>query len=406
MSYFNNVSIFPSVASSDAFGRLRISNPQTIFDSKQIADKQPFFWDDQQTSGSGTSSTYNSNQASTTLSVGASTAGTRVRQTFRWFNYQPGKSQLINLTGVLGSGASGITKRVGLFNSTNGLFFSVTSSGISVVCRTNTSGTPAETSVAQSSWNIDKLDGTGASALTLDLTKTQIMVIDFQWLGVGSVRFGFVINGNTYYCHQINNANSLALVYMSTPNLPLRWEIVNDGSGGAASLTHICSSVISEGGREENGFDLAIDRGSTALTTLNDGNIYPLISTRLRSGYEGANIQFSDISIICTSTAAFRWVLLLNPTVAGTALSFTAVTNSAIEADVGTTNATTVTGGTILDSGYSQASNEAGVSYELPTGLTLGSNIAGTRDIIVLAVQRLTGTTETFYGSLGWNEVV
>jgi hypothetical protein len=106
----------PIVSNMDAFYRMRVSNPQTIFDSKQLSDNQPLFWDDAQTSGSGTGSSFNANQASTTISVGNATAGTRVRQTFRHFNYQPGKSQLIIMTGIVGAAATGITKRLGLFN--------------------------------------------------------------------------------------------------------------------------------------------------------------------------------------------------------------------------------------------------------------------------------------------------
>lgn len=391
---------------TDAFGRSRMSNPLTIFDSKQLVDKQPLFWDDQLVSGSGGASTYNSNQASTTLSVSTSTAAVRVRQTFQRFNYQPGKSQLVVLTGILGTGGTGITKRFGLFDVSNGLFFEQSGTTLGVGVRTKTSGTVVDTVRPQSGWNIDKMDGTGPSGLTFDVTKTQIFIIDFEWLGVGTIRFGFRISGKTYYVHQIDNANSLSLVYMSTPNLPLRYEITNSGSGAANSITHICTTVISEGGSSNTGFPGNVNRDATALTTLNDTSLYPLLAIQLKTGYEGATIDISKFSIICTSTAAYRWALLLNPTVAGTALSFTGVTNSAIQADVARTNATTVTGGTVLDSGYTQASAEASTEVTIKNKLALGSNIAGTNDILVLAVQRVTGTTESFYGALSWYETI
>ena len=65
----------------DAFYRLRISNPFTIFDSKQISDNiTGLFWDNTEASGSGTTFTYSQNRASTTLSVSNATAGKRVRQ--------------------------------------------------------------------------------------------------------------------------------------------------------------------------------------------------------------------------------------------------------------------------------------------------------------------------------------
>lgn len=392
----------------DAFGRQRVSTPFTLFDSKQLVDNQPLFWDDAAVSGAGTSSTYNANQASTTIAVSNVTTGMRVRQTFRRFNYQPGKSQLVFMTGVLGAGAAGVVRRIGTFDAQNGLFFQLSGNVLSVVHRTFTSGVAADNAVAQSDWNLDTLDGHGPSGLTLDVTKTQIFVIDFEWLGVGRIRFGFNINGNTVYCHEVYNANVLTVVYMSTPNLPLRYEISNDGSGPAASLVHICSSISSEGGVERNGFELSADRGATALTTLNDADLYPLLAIRLKSTHLGATIQPNSISVICASTTDFRWAILLNPTVAGTALNFASIANSAIEVAAGATNATKVTGGVQLKSGYSRGTAQGGndIIIAMPDFLSIGSKIDGTRDILVLAAQRLTGATETFYAAMGWREIL
>ena len=403
MSIFRNIQYGDS-ANLDAFARLRMSAPETIFDSKQLANKQPLFWDDQLISGSGGASTYNTNQASTTLSVANLTAAVRVRQTFRRFNYQPGKSMLFVQTFVLGAAATGIKRKIGLFDAKNGLFLDQDSTGIGVTVRTYTSGSAVDGRVAQASWNIDKLDGTGASGITLDFTKAQIFFADFEWLGVGRVRFGFFVDGKPYYCHQVLNANTTTLVYMSTPNLPLRYEIENTGTGGAVGLTHICSTVISEGGLKTTGFPFGTTRGATALTTSNNSNIYPLISLRLNSNYLASSIRILDFFINCTSTATYNWYLILNPTIVGTALSFTQVTNSSMDTDVTTTNATTVTGGTILAAGTSTQTNEGGTSKIIDSDFIFGSTIAGVSDVVVLAVQRVTGTSETFYGSINWKD--
>lgn len=396
---------FYDSANLDAFARLRMSSPETVFDSKQLADKQPLFWDDQLVSGSGGASTFNTNQASTTLSVANLTAGKRVRQTFRRFNYQPGKSMLFVMTGIFGTAAIGIKRKVGMFDDRNGIFFDQLSTGMGVTVRTYTSGSAVDNRIAQSSWNIDKMNGTGVSGVNLDFDKCQIMFADFEWLGVGRVRFGFFVDGRPYYCHEVLNANNTTLVYMSTPNLPLRYEIENDGTGGVASLTHICSTVISEGGLKDTGFPFGINRGATALTTNNNTNIYPLFALRLNSSYQTSSIKILDLSIVCTSTAAFNYYLLLNPTVTGTALSFTQVTNSSVDAQVNATNATTVSGGTTLFSATdNQANTTSGVASILNSDFYLGSSIAGVSDILVLGVQRLTGTTESFYGSLNWKD--
>ena len=72
-----------------------------------------------------------------------------------------------------------------------------------------------------------------------------------QWLGVGRVRVGFNINGVIYYAHYFNNANNLGSVYMSTPNLPVRYEV--SSTGGSVTLDQICCTVQSEGGNSQMG---------------------------------------------------------------------------------------------------------------------------------------------------------
>ena len=386
----------------DAFGRLVVAAPETIFDGKLLFDAQPLIWDDQQTSGAGTTTTYNANQASQTIAVGASTAGTRVRQTFERYAYQAGKSQDCAYTGILGAPATGITRRIGSFDGNNGFYFESSPTVINVVRRTKTSGAVVDNAVAQSSWNLDKMDGTGASGITLDFSKDQIFLIQYQWLGVGSIWYGVNVNGRSYWVHRMDIANSLTVVSTSIPNLPVRYEISNSGTGGAASLTQICSTVISNGGSQKVGHSRAIY--NSALTTLNNNSWYPLIAVRIGATYVGTSIDIDKISVNCQSTADYTWRLVLNPTVVGTALSFSAVTNSAIEAALASTNATTVTGGTDVEAETTQQST-SGVPAQTRLGaLRLGHTIAGTADIIVLAVRRETGTTETFTSTMSYSE--
>ncbi len=389
----------------DAFSRLRVSAPQVLFDSKQLSDSQPLFWDDQQTSGASTTSVFVTGQSATQMAVSNITAGTRVRQTFQRFNYQPGKSLLVVLTGLFGAATSGITRRIGYFDVNNGLFFQLSGTTLGVVVRSFTSGAAVDTVITQNNWNLDKLDGYGTSGVTIDVTKTQIFVIDFQWLGVGRVRFGVNIGGNVIYIHQVLNANNLTTVYMSVPNLPLRYEISNNGTGPAATLYHICACVISEGGDEDTGVSISTDTGVVGFTTLNNTNIFPLVAIRLKSSNITAKIDLLDLDVINTSGDSFRYCLLFNPTIVGTALSFTDITNSAIQVSL-PTNATTVTGGIQLTSGYiaSSASNRPSASVSVQTVLRLGASIAGVSDIIVLGVSRISGTTSTFYGQMGWIE--
>ena len=81
------------------------------------------------------------------------------------------------------------------------------------------------TKYAQSSWNIDKCDGTGASQYNIDLTKMQMFYADYTWYGAGAIRFGFKNNrGEVIYCHRITNNNVNNEAYMRSGNLPARYE--------------------------------------------------------------------------------------------------------------------------------------------------------------------------------------
>lgn len=392
----NKASIeFEDSANIDAFGRLRVSEPYTLFDSKVLYDKAPLFWDES-IAGSGTS-VWSSGNAAVVLTIPALYSGVVQRQTFRRFNYSPAKSQLIFNTFVMGSGQTNVTKRVGLYDVNNGLFLQQKDNVMSFVYRKN----GLDTITAQSEWNIDKMDGSGASQINLDFTKAQIMITDFEWLGTGRIRQGFVVDGAIYYANQVLNANYVTSVYMSTPNLPLRYEILSSATIPVSnSLTQICSSVISEGGREKTGFTFSIDRGATSLATLNNADIYPLVAVRLQSDKIDTSVVVEGLSIICTSSTAYRWMLILNPTIVGTALTYAAVANTSVEASTGNTNATTITGGTVLLSGYSLTTNDGSVTILPPSEIQLGATIAGVADRIFLAIQRLTGAAETFYGGL------
>lgn len=383
----------------DGFGRLTVATPTVLFESKLLVDADPLHWDDQQTSGAGTTSTYNSNQSSQTLAVGATTTGTRVRQTFSRWGYQSDKSQGIVITGILGTPATGITRRIGQFDSNNGVFFESNSTVVRVVHRTFTSGSAVDTAINQSSWNLDKMDGTGASHIILDFSKTQIFCFQYQWLGVGSIWYGVSVNGIIYWVHRTDNANSLSLVWMTTPNLPLRFEISNDGTGGAASLLQICAAIFSNGGIEDIGISRTIYR-DTAFVGLNSSAWFPLLAVRIATGRESTRVKIKKLSINCQSTADYTWRLVLNPTVVGTAFTFASLSNSSIEYVNANTNATTITGGTDIDSETTQQSTGSAVPTFNVGALRLGFTIAGVSDILVLAVRRETGGIETYSATM------
>lgn len=381
-----SVSEFGDTPSIDAFARMRVSQPFTIFDSKQIQDKQPLFWDE--SIGGSATSVHQANNAAVRMTVTASASDFVIRQTKQRFNYQPGKSHLVYFT-FRSPQSTGVTCRTGLFDGTganyltpnNGIFFECDGSIAWKICK---NGTTTETAL-QADWNVDKLDGTGNSGIDLDFTATQIGVIDFEYLGVGRVRVGFVIDGLIYYCHYFNHANNPAFtsVYMSTPNLPLRYSIQSDGSGGG-NMDHLCSTVISEGGQEKTGILRVADTGIAGYVTgLAANTDHAIVGIRLKSAYKDITVIPESVSMISGTKNDFRWSVQLNPTVAGV-FTYSDITNSACQRAIGTSSNTITTPGTILASGYSQA--QSNVTQELITALRIGASIAGTMDTLVVCI--------------------
>jgi len=387
----------------DAFGRLRVSNPEMIFNCKQLYDNQPLYWDDIEETGTGTSSVYSQNRASTTLSVSASTAGKRTRQSFARINYQPGKSQLILMTGIIKKtgGGSGITARMGIFDDQNGLFFQNKNGTLSFVKRSYVTGVAVDSVFTQANWNIDTMDGDGPSKINLNPTKAQILVIDFEWLGVGRVRYGFNIDGITYYCHEILNANINDSVYMSTPNLPLRYQIENDGTGVASSLEATCTAVLSEGGKEDVGTNTYLSTDGTAITATKAQN-NALLGIRLKTGSKSCTIDVLDADILVTSNDNFEWTLTRNPSVAGT-FTYNDIANSQLQYAVGNGSTNVTSGGYKVAGGYGTQKAQI-QGDQLKNLLKLGCSITGAMDTLILSVSPLGASNITVYAGLNVRE--
>lgn len=407
---------FGDSPSIDAFARARISSPFTLFDSKQVwndpdiadsAENFPLFWDNQETSGGGTTTTFNANRASTTLAVANTTAGTRVRQTRQRFNYQPGKSLLVILTGLAGNTSSGNTKRYGYYDDSNGVFYQDVGGSWSVVIRSFVSGAAVDTAIAQADWNIDPLDGTGPSGVVLDPSKVQILFFDLEWLGVGRVRFGFFVDGVPLYCHEALHSNRTSSVYMSTANLPVRGEISNDGTGSADSVELICSTVISEGGSQANGIFRGPDP-QTVTTTVIQANLanisYAVAAIRLKSAYLSAKVVPASISALITTNDNFMWSVHYNPTLSS-ALTFVDIPNSAIQyafGDTGSPGFSLTDRGTVIAGGLVSTTADV-INQNVDTAISLGSLINGTSDTFVLAVTPVTAGLDA-RGAITWRE--
>jgi hypothetical protein len=403
----NPTVIVPGGTSVDAFGRFRVSEPFTLFDSQnRYAEDDQF---SSSTTGAGSTVTFATNESSVNLNVGTVSGGKTVRQTFRRMPYQPGKSMLILATFCMNVAKANLRQRIGYFDENNGIYLEQNgTSEPSFTIRTNTSGTPVDTNTAsQSSWNGDKLDGTGPSGLTLDLTTVQIFWTDLEWLGVGNVRCGFVINGQLIVCHTFQCANQTGKtkVYMETAILPVRYEIENtDTTATSSTLKQICSTVISEGGYQQTVQD-TIARRTAILGTIST-TFLPLVSIRLKSTSAGAVVLLNRVNVLPTTNQSYEICIMKNSTLTGA--SWTSLSSN-MEYDVTATAMTTSVDG-IYQNDYVTSSAQGRAVLAAPTGYNfafqLGTSLAGVSDTFTLGIRTVSGaTTGDAIGSISFYDL-
>lgn len=386
----------------DAFSRNRVSNPYTLFVHKQINNSGSLFFDEE-INGNATSSY---NYSSSLIDMVVSGSGSYiVRQSYMRFNYQPGKSQLIFLTGVLGEPVSNTEARIGYFNSDATSPYTSSRDGIyfgrdgtdNYICVTHLG---VENKINQSQWNLDKMDGTGTSGIQLDFNKAQIFVIDFEWLGVGRVRTGFVINGLIYYAHEFNHANNVEKPYMKTPNHSVRYEIYS--SGGSSFIKQICCSVQSEGGKEPSGVVRSVSTNLIPQSVADTPEA--ILGIRLRDNNIGSIVIPESLSVLVTSTANFKYDLLFNPVYAETPTWNPISEDSCVEVASGSGTNTISNVGQVITSGYG-TSDINNISLPVNVITHLGTSISGSKDEFWLSVTSLSAQSEDFYGSLIFREI-
>lgn len=361
----------PSGTLTDAFGRLRISQPVTLFDSThRFSDNG--LWSTSNTSG-GTYA-FVTNQSLIELSVDTAANTEVIRETTKVFSYQPGKSLLTLNTFVMNTPKANLRQRVGYFGAQNGVYFENDGTTNYFVLRSYTSGAVVETKVAQSDWNIDAFDGSGysgqgsepAHTIGLDITKTNILWFDIEWLGVGDVRCGFVVDGRLVVAHVFHNDNRNILPYITTASLPLRYEIKNTGiTSSSSKLKQICSTVLSEGGYELYGSQQAIQTPINSPVDLpNTNTYYSLISLRLKTSPDrlDAIVILTALSLLAlTNNALYNWKVIASGTTSGGSW-VSAGNSSAVEYNIG---GGTITGGRTLASGFTTSSTQSSIPVDI-----------------------------------------
>ena len=411
----------------DAFSRLRVSYPNTLIDIRfpgQTDGSANFLKNNLQISNTSNGS-YTGTYGNSKLVISALGAGYYVSQSRNYCVYQPGKSLLFMASGILYPGNTNYTTRIGYFDNLvpltnplivrNGLYFQHSGGVYSVNIKNNTT-----TTIVQADWNIDKLNGMGVSGLTLDFTKTQLFVMDMEWLGVGRVRFGFYVYGKIQYCHQVTNINILTAPYTNSINLPVCYSIHNSSATAtpANNFTQICSTVISEGGYTPLGRPFSISTGSPTPVQLAANVEEPILFLRgniANANYYHQNIIPTGLSMICSATndlILYKLEYFLAGTYTGTQPTWSNVNSNYSVAQyapnlaTGYNNANAIT----LDQGYfyGRGTNTFSSLGDVFTNqvLQITSDITNDSDILVLTATFVSSSgTANVFGTISWQEL-
>ena len=377
--------------STDAFGRLRVSEPYTLFDSRaRYYDHNDF----SSSTSTGANVVYDANSSTYQLNVTAANGSSVIRETKRVFPYQPGKSLLVLTTFCMNTPKTNLRQRVGYFTTNNGIYFENDGTYNYLVIRSYSSGALVEDRIRQDAWD--------NSFLALQVNRTQIFWTDIEWLGVGSVRCGFVINGAYVLCHTFHHANIAGntTTYMTTATLPVRYEITNTaGTTGVSMMRQICSTVISEGGYNAFTYSETAGRGTSVLRLGTAGTYYPLVSIRLASTRLDAIVLPRQVDVLSPTVNYYRWKLVLNPTLTNANWAGTS-TSGTVEYD---TAATAISGGIELQAGYvsSRELSELGADA---FAFQLGRTLAGVSDIVTLAMAATSNNADVL-AQIGWQEI-
>ena len=393
-----NVSTTIGGTNLDAFGRLRVSNPVTLFDSQnRYIDGDQF----SNITATGGNVVYVANESSFNLNVSAASGSSVIRQSKTVQAYQPGKSLLIMNTFAMATLKANCRQRVGYFTVDNGIYFEAVGTTLNLVIRSSVTGSVVEERIPQSSWNGNTLLAGNPSGIVLDPTLTQIFWCDVEWLGVGNVRTGFVINGVFIVCHTFQHANQPGntTVYMTTATLNPRYEITNTGAtSGASTMKQICSTVISEGGYTPSTKIGYVTNNTTVTRVASANTVTALCSIRLNPAYPDAVVVPAQLDLLLIDVRYGQFQLIENATFTA---SFSNVAGSVVQT---ATHSNVITDGTVVYSGLTSSRDEVEISEDIKRRLQLWRTAAGTPSTLTLAVAYTANNADLLW-KLGWEEL-
>jgi hypothetical protein len=379
----------------DAFGRLRVSEPYTLFDSQnRYIDGDQF----SSITATGGNVVYVQNESSFNLNVSSTSGSSVIRQSKTVQAYQPGKSLLVMNTFAMATLKANLRQRVGYFTTDNGVYFEAVGTTLNLVIRSSTTGVVVEERIPQASWNGNTL----LSGIVLDPTLTQIFWCDIEWLGVGNVRAGFVINGQFIVCHTFQHANQPGntTVYMTTASLNPRYEITNTGAtSGNSTMKQICSTVISEGGYTPS-TTIGYVTNNTSPTRIGSANtVISLCSIRLNPAYPDAVVVPAQLDLLSLDVRYGQFQLIENATIANA--SFSNVAGSVVQSAIHTD---TITDGKVVYAGLSSSRDEVEISEDVKKRIQLWRYANGAPSTLTLAVAYTASNADLLW-KMGWEEL-
>ncbi len=406
INVFQGVLQYGDSPNIDAFSRLRTSNPQAIFDAQLTYDLQPLLFEPI-TNGSGASIAHDATNRVALMTFSSTpTGGKAYLQSYEYFRYQPGKSQEVAMTFRMVAGVANVLKFVGYSDGVNGIEFQLDGTTKQFVIYSSSS--LGNQTITQGNWNLDNLDGTGGSGITLDISKEQILIIDFQALYVGRVRVGFDIDGVIVYAHEFLHANLTEYPYAANANLPVRCGMTCAGTV-STTMTYTCSSVMSEGGQENlQGFDMTQEGTATAgsgarthILSIRPALTFASIANRTK-------FIMAQVKGLVTGNNPILWELVLGQAISGTT-AFNAVNATYSSYEYNTAGTISGSPAIVIDSGYiaatavSSQSILSNIANRYPITLDQAGAVRalGTVSLLVTGI----GGTSACRMSLGWKEI-
>jgi len=427
---YDLVAIYGNNAGADAFGRLRVSEPQALHDGKNIFGDDPKFWASTRNVVYGTLRTvFEDAKAVLDVEAPATTDDYDGRITRQSFSYQAGRSQRTLLTGIFNvnaydvasDGSAVLTYGLGDSMKYDSTYGKLPDNGI-VFVREKINGVENTRVLIRrkratlynkpiSEWT-DKLDGKGASKITVNWAKAQITDLDFEWLGVGRLRFSLNIDGQPVPIFEINNANNTdidASPYMLMPNLRVFYGAFAKGGAtesSRAQTVQICSSVQSESGSTFLGVKRTLRRSAAATSV---GTTFTsILAARIATDKIGTIAKYFGGGVFTTDTTNYEYAVVINPILTNNNETWDSQYLSNVEYSSDINDAVTAAAnstGIILNAGFASSTNQGRTfaKEKFDSALNLGHDGYDNPDEIHLLVRTLSGTA-SFWGLLDIEE--